>query len=82
MPLMPPDNGSEFKNSCVLGAFCNRCKFTTFCKRKGYFQDISHHNIIITACSNDTKVQTLGVNIWPGAKELLRVREAVRKRTR
>ena len=34
---MPPDNGSEFKNSCIfLGAFCNRCKFTTFCKRKGY----------------------------------------------
>ena len=33
---MPPDNGSELKNSCILGAFCNHCKFTTFCKRKGY----------------------------------------------
>ena len=29
-----------------------------------------------------TKVQTLGANIWPGAKELLRVREALRKRMR
>ena len=24
MLLMPPDNGSEFKKSCILGAFCNR----------------------------------------------------------
>ena len=28
------------------------------------------------------KVQTLGANIWPGVKELLRVREALRKRMR
>ena len=38
-----------------------------------------------TSIMKSTKVQTLGANIWPGvdaAKELLRVRKALRKRMR
>ena len=40
---------------------------------------------VVAGVMKSTKVQTLGANIWPGvdaAKELLRVREALRKRMR
>ena len=41
-----------------------------------------HYALIPTSKMKSTEVQTLGANIRPGVDALLRVREALKKRTR